>query len=82
MVALIECGITCLIFFIKFELLVIYNNDNKGLGELGYSSACGLVYSLCEIKEITEIMKYFCLLFIWSRHNAKEISKNKNRNIF
>ena len=23
MVALIECGITCLIFFIKFELLVI-----------------------------------------------------------
>ena len=62
--------------------IVSNNNDNKGLGELGYSSACGLVYSLCEIKEITEIMKHFCLLFIWLRHIAIEISKNKNRNIF
>ena len=80
MVALIECGITCLIFLFW---IVSNNNNNKGLGELSsYSSTCRLVYSLCEIKEVTEIMKHFCLLFIWLRHIAIEISKNKNRNIF
>ena len=42
--------------FLYQVCIVSNNNDNNGLGELSFSSTCRLVYSLCEVKGITEIM--------------------------